>query len=150
MNVLPGYPLLQKLVFLAGIGQISLVLASLAVPRILGWREEMARLKPLTRQVFTTYAFYIVGTNLAFGLLSALAPGWLLAPTGLAAAVTAFMAVYWGARVVIQFTYYDRSGGPSGAGARLAEAALVSLFLFLTVVYGCAALRNGLGMGRPS
>ena len=92
-----------------------------------------------------TYAFYIVGTNLSFGLLSAFAPRWLVAPTGLAAAVAGFIAVYWGARVVIQFTYYDRRGGPSGLGPRIAEAALVALFLYLTIVYGCAAFADAIG-----
>jgi hypothetical protein len=135
------------LVFWAGIGQILLILASLAIPRVLRWREETAKLRPLIRQLFWTYAGYIWVTNLCFGLVSALAPHWLVDRSPLAAAVTGFMALYWGARVVIQFTYFDRSDVPPGPWPRLAEAALVSLFVFLTVVYAGAVALNLWGNG---
>ena len=39
-------------------------------------------LRPLLRQVFWTYAAYIWFTNLCFGLVSALAPHWLLERCG--------------------------------------------------------------------
>jgi hypothetical protein len=96
----------------------------------------------LTRQVFWTYAAYIWATNLSFGLLSALAPCWLLDRSPLAAVVSGFIAVYWAARLVIQFAWFDRGGLPSGWAVRLAEAALVGLFAFLTAVYGWALSFN--------
>ena len=135
-------PPLQTLVLLAGVGQIALALASLAIPRVLRFEEETAKLRPLLRQMFWTYAGYILCTNLSFGLLSALAPTWLLDGSPLAAAVTGFIAVYWGARVVLQFAWFDRSDAPPGAHVRLAEAALVLLFVFLTCVYGLALAAN--------
>jgi hypothetical protein len=61
-------------IVLAGIGQIALALGSLAIPRVLGRREETRRLTRLTRQVFWTYSIYIWGTNVCMGALSAL--GW--------------------------------------------------------------------------
>jgi hypothetical protein len=64
---------LPRLVFVAGVGQLALVVASLAIPRVLGWRQQTARLRPLLRQVFWTYALYILCTNLCFGLVSAFA-----------------------------------------------------------------------------
>lgn len=135
-------PPLRSLVLLAGVGQIALVLASLAIPRVLRFAEETAKLRPLLRQMFWTYAGYILCTNLCFGLLSALRPGWLLDGSPLAAAVTGFIALYWTARVVIQFTYFDRSDAPSGAHVRLAEALLVVLFVYLAAVYGSAFVAN--------
>jgi hypothetical protein len=139
---------LPALVRLAGAGQLVLIVASLAIPRVLRWREDTAKLRPLTRQVFWTYAVYIWATNLSFGLVSALAPDWLLDGSGLAAAVTGFITAYWGGRLLIQFTYFDRSDAPSGVAARLAEAGLVGLFVFLTFVYGSATLLN-LGVTLP-
>ena len=112
-----------------GSGQLVLVAASLAIPRVLRWPEDLARLRPLTRQVFWTYAGYIWATNLAFGLVSAFAPGWLLDRTPLAGAVCGFIAAYWGARVVIQFAYFDRSDAPQGPLFAVGEAALVGLFV---------------------
>jgi hypothetical protein len=83
----------------------------------------------------------------AFGLVSALAPRWLTRPTPLAGAVCAYIATYWGARVVIQFVYFDRSDAPRGRPYAIAEAGLVGLFLYLTVVYGSLAACH-LGGGR--
>src|SRR6516165_6984674 len=105
---------LQALIFIAGIGQIVLVLASLAIPRLLHWCEDTAKLRPLTRQVFWTWAAYICFTNFCFGLVSLCAPAWLLDRSPLAATVSAFIAVYWGARLVIQFAYFDRKAAPAG------------------------------------
>ena len=133
---------MESLVFVAGVGQLILIVASLAIPRVLGWRDDVAKLRPLTRQVFWTYAIYIWGTNLSFGLLSALAPHCLLDHSPLAASVTGFIAVYWAARVVIQFTCFDRSDVPRHRLAHWAEAALVGVFIFLAVVYGIAAIMN--------
>jgi hypothetical protein len=134
--------LLPRLVFLAGVGQLALIIASLAIPYVLGWREEMAKVKPLTRQIFWTYAGYIWATNLSFGLISALAPSWLLDRSPLAGAVTGYMTAYWGARLMIQFLCLDRRQAPAGLHVRLAEGALVSLFVSLTAVYGLAATSN--------
>jgi len=122
----------------AGLGQLALAAGSLAIPRVLGWREETARLRPLTRQIFWIYAAYIWSFHVCFGLVSLLAPGWLLDRTPLAAAVCGFIAVYWGARLVLQFTWLDRSDAPRGPVYVAAEVALVTLFAALAVVYGAA------------
>ncbi len=137
---------LRVLVIAAGVGQLVLAAVSLALPRLLRWGEETAKLRPLTRQVFWTYAAYIWATNLCFGLLSALAPGWLLDQSSLAGAVTAFIAAYWGARLLLQFCYFDRADVLPGLVFRLAEAVLVGLFLFLTAVYSASTAFN-LGFG---
>src|SRR5258708_33480984 len=117
--------MLEIAVLLAGVGQLGLVIASLAIPRLLDWRADIAQLRPLTRQVFWTYAGYIWATTLCFGLVSAFAPHWLLDRTPLGGAVCGFIATYWGARVVIQFTYFDRSDAPKGLRYTLGEVALV-------------------------
>jgi len=130
---------LSTLIVLAALGQLALVVASLAIPRVLGWRAETAKLRPLTRQVFWTYAAYIWATNLSFGLVS-LRPAWLLDRSPLAASVTGFMAAYWIGRVLVQFFYFDRTDAPAGISVRLAEVGLVALFVYLSAVYGAALL----------
>jgi len=133
---------LQTAILFAGIGQLTIVLGSLRIPHVLRWGDDVAKLRPLTRQVFWTYAGYIWGTNLCFGLISTLAPGWLIDGSPLAAAVTAFIALYWGVRVVIQFVYFDRSDTPSGFIFRVVEIVLVGLFVFFTATYCYAATVN--------
>jgi len=132
---------LPTLVVIAGAGQLALIAASVFIPRVLRWGEDTAKLRPLTRQVFWTYAIYIWCTNLAFGLVS-LRPGWLLDRSRLAGCVTGFISAYWVGRVLIQFFYFDRSDAPAGLHIRLAEVALIVLFIYLSLVYGAALLHN--------
>ena len=131
---------MRTLLILAGVGQLGLAAGSLAIPRVLKWTEDTANLRPLTRQVFWTYAVYIWATNVAFGLLSTFRPDWLLDRTPLARAVGAYVTAYWGGRVLVQFFYFDRSQAPSGPMYAIAEIALVTLFVFLTAVYGYMAI----------
>jgi hypothetical protein len=133
---------LETAVRLAGLGQLLLAAASTAIPRVLRWRQETAALRPLVRQLFWIYAAYILGFHIAFGLLSTLSPEWLLDGSGLATAVSGFIAFYWGARLVLQFTYLDRSDAPAGRWFRAAEAALVLLFVGLAATYAAALAAN--------
>src|SRR2546425_778575 len=82
-------------------GQLVLVAASTTIPRVLGWREELMAIKPLTRRVFWTYAVYILGTNLFFGIVSTVGPQGLVDASYAARALTAFMCVYWIGRIVV-------------------------------------------------
>ena len=137
--------MLRWVILAAGVGQIALALATLSVPRVLGWREETAKLRPLTREVFWTYAAYIWGAHFAFGLLSVLAPGMLLDGSTLAGLVCAFIAAWWGARLAIQFLVFDRSARPPGGIFVAAEIALVGAFAVFAMVYAFAAWRNLVG-----
>jgi hypothetical protein len=125
------------------VGQLLLVAASAAIPRVLGWREEIARnVRPLTRNVFWTWGAYIWLTHLAFGLLSALAPALLTDGSPLARIVCSFIATWWGARLILQFTYFDRAAAPKGRVFQAAEVGLVALFAALTCVYAWVALTS--------
>jgi hypothetical protein len=126
----------------AGAAQLILVVASLAIPRWLNWKYDLAKLRPLTRQVFWTYAAYIWATNLSFGLLSTFCPQLLLDRSPLATAVCLFIALYWGARVVIQFAYFDRTDAPKGPFFVVGEVVLVALFVGLTVLYSGLVARS--------
>ncbi|HEV7763945.1 MAG TPA: hypothetical protein VGQ76_02985 [Thermoanaerobaculia bacterium] len=63
--------------------------------------------------------------NTAFGLLTLLACG--------------LIALYWGARVTLQFVLYDRSVRVRPL-FRVAEALYVSAFAYLAVVYSMVAV----------
>lgn len=132
---------------LAGIGQLLLVVASPVIPRVLGWREEVSLLRPLTRQVFWTWAAYIWLTHLSFGLLSTFGAGLLVDRTPLAGVVASFIAAWWSARIIIQFTLFDRTAAPPGFLFKLAEAALVALFVTLAAVYATVAAIDFVRLG---
>jgi hypothetical protein len=137
-----GRGTLKTLVVLAGVGQLLLVMASPAIPRVLRWREQLATVQPLIRQIFWTYAIYIWLAHLCFGLLSTFAAGLLVDGSPLAAWVSSFIAAWWTARLVLQFTVLDRSAAPPGALYKLAEVALVCLFVALAATYVTVACVN--------
>ncbi len=134
--------MLETLIFIAGFGQLLLVLCSLAIPKVLNWSEETSKLRPLTRQVFWTYAGYIWMTNLSIALISMISPASLMDKSLLALAVTIYILAYWLARVIIQFTWFDRRAAPQGLRYSIAEVLLVGLFVGLTLIYGWAVIEN--------
>ncbi|REA59039.1 hypothetical protein DSL64_18950 [Dyadobacter luteus] len=121
--------------FLAGLAQLVLVAGSVAIPKVLGWNKELARVQPLIRQMFWTYAAYILVINFYFGSLSVVAVDELMNKSFLAQVITGFIAVYWISRVLVQFFYFDRSSFPAGVLNQLAEVVLTCLFIALAVIY---------------
>ncbi len=124
----------------AGVGQILLVLASPAIPVVLKWRDQFRMMQPLSRQVFWTYAAYILVTNLFFGMISLFGREILLDGSALAATVCGFLAAWWIGRIVIQCHFLK--DGTGGKDIRLAEIVLAVLFAILAVVYSAALLFN--------
>lgn len=133
---------IQQLIFIAGLAQLALVAGSLAIPKVLDWHTGLAKLRPLLKQMFWTYAAYILVTNLCFGLISAFDFRDLANHSTLAALITGFIAVYWISRVFIQFFYFDRTDFPPGKWNKMAEIVLVTLFIFLSVIYSLALYAN--------
>ena len=132
--------MIDTLVLTAGLVQLGIALSSLALPRMLGWREQIARLEPLTAHVFWTYAAYIFCTNLFFAGISIFATDLLTEGTPLARIVCGFITAYWGARVLIQLFAYSGSK-PSGWFYKLADVGFLLAFAFLTAVYGGVTLQ---------
>ncbi|WP_345955410.1 hypothetical protein [Mucilaginibacter sp. PAMB04168] len=133
---------IRQMLLLAGVGQVILSLGSLAIPHILSWRKELAKVQPLIRQMFWTYAAYILVINFCFALVSLLARYDLTNKSTLAVLVNAFIALYWISRIGIQFLYFDRSHFPGGIWHKVGEVLLVALFFLLSIVYSCAFYFN--------
>lgn len=125
---------LEFALLIAGFGQLALAAGSVFIPRVLDWRRKLADLDPLLRRLFWVYAAYILGTNIALGVVS----GWLFEPLAaggsLALAVNLYAAIYWISRLVIQFAFFHDLK-PEGKWFRAAEFALIALFLFLSATY---------------
>jgi len=130
------------LIFWCGIAHIILTLGSLIIPRVLNWKKGLEHLQPLLRQMFWTYAGYILVINFSFGLVSIFGADELLNQSFLAKSLTFFIAIYWFARILIQFFYFDKTDAPKGLIFTLGEIGLVSLFVLFTLVYFAAFLYN--------
>ena len=92
--------------------------------------------------MFWTYAGYILVINLCFGFISVFGAQELMSHSFLAKAITLFIALYWLARIAIQFFYFDKSDAPNGFMYTMGEIALVTLFAVFTITYLMAFFFN--------
>lgn len=134
--------LVTKLIFWCGLGHVALCLGSLLVPAALEWKKHLQSLPLLLRQIFWTYAGYILVTNFSFGIISILGKEELIDGSFLASSVTLFISVYWMTRIAIQFFYFDKTNAPKGLIYTLGEIVLVGAFVVFASVYLIAFLIN--------
>lgn len=127
---------------LAGYFQLALCIGSLAIPKLLNWKGELTRTSKIIGQIFWTYAGYILAINLFFGIISIFGTHEMLEKTFLAKSISVFIFLYWLTRVLIQFFYFDTKSAPQGFIYRFGEIALVTLFMFLTGIYGIVSFLN--------
>jgi hypothetical protein len=121
----------------AAIVQVAIVLANFYLPGKLRYRENLARVAPIIRQVFFVHATYIVGIVLLFAVITFGFAGELASGHGLGRFLAAAMCVFWLCRVPLQIFYYDGSLRRSN---RLGDAAMICALAFLAATYGVAAL----------
>ena len=121
--------------WLAALGQIGLLAVSLQVPTRLHWREELALLSPFNRKLMWVYGIFVVLTYLSFATLTAGLHAELLAGDRAAIGLALFIGVYWFARLVVEFAYFDSRDWPKGKWIQVGHWMLNGLFVFLTVTY---------------
>jgi hypothetical protein len=130
---------LARLIFLAGVAQLGVLIASAIVPFRLNWRTELSSLSRLHRQMYWVYGGYVVLSIVAFALLSILNARELARGSGLARGVCSYVAVFWGIRVALQGVF-DVKEHLTAGWLKAGYYALTVLFAMLTVVYAWAAL----------
>jgi uncharacterized membrane protein YhaH (DUF805 family) len=132
---------LARLILLAGIGQLSVLIASALVPIRLNWQREFQSLSKLHRQMYWVYGGYVVMSIVAFALISIFNSQELAAGDSLARAFCLYVALFWGVRLVLQgvldvkphlVTWWLKAGYHS----------LTLLFLFFTLLYGWSAVHG--------
>jgi hypothetical protein len=130
---------LPTLIFLAGIGQFSVLIASALVPIRLNWRTEFAKLPRLHRQMYWIYGGYVVLSIVALGTISLLNAQELSSGTRLARSVCAYMAVFWGIRLSLQ-AVLDVKEHLTAWWLVAGEYVLTALFLYFTITFAIAAI----------
>ena len=132
---------IPRLILIGGVLHFGILLASALTPRVLDWRHELAKLDPLTRQLVWVHGAFIVLVIVAFGVLSVTLPRELAAGTWLARSVCGFIALFWIARLVVQFFVFDAKAYLGNAALKLGYHGLTCVFAYHAVVYSITALR---------
>ena len=92
---------------IVGMVMAGLVIVNVCVPARFHWREEMARISLLNRQIFQAHAVFLV---LTLGLISALlltCGDALLEPTRLSRAILIGLTIFWTLRLVMQWGFFS-------------------------------------------
>jgi hypothetical protein len=131
--------LLERLIFWAGVGQLSILIASAMVPYRLQWRTALSSLPPLHRQMYWVYGGYVVMSIIAFALLSIANARELAGGSGLARGVCGYVAIFWGVRVLLQGVF-DVKEHLTAWWLHAGYHSLTLLFATLTIVYAWAAI----------
>ena len=132
-------PLLTRLIFAGGLVHFSILVASSLVPFRLNWREELKSLPRLHLQMYWTYGGYVVLSIVAFGCISVASAAPLAAGGRLARWFCGYVCVFWLIRLGLQFVF-DVRPHLTAWWLKAGYGLLTALFLFLTVVYGWAAV----------
>jgi hypothetical protein len=130
---------LARLLFAGGAAQLAILIASAIVPFRLNWKTELGSLSRLHRQMYWVYGGYIVMSIIVFGLLSLFNARELAGRSGLARGVCAYIAVFWGVRLVLQ-SVLDVKAHLTAWWLKAGYAALTVLFATLTLLYAWAAI----------
>jgi len=120
---------------LAGLVQIALAVLHLALPGRLQWKDELARLSLVNRQIFIVHTIFICLVLVLAGALSVCAPHALLEPTPLSRLVLGGFASFWSLRLVFQWLVYDTRLWRGHRFNTALHVALTLVWLYLVSVY---------------
>jgi hypothetical protein len=131
---------MKLLLQLAAAVQLLILIASASTPRVLDWRKNLAVLHPFLRKLFWVYGVFVVMVIIAFAVLTFGHADAMVAREPVAHSLCLFIAIFWGARLLVQFAIFDARPFLTNWFYKTGFHALTIIFAFLTFVYGKAAL----------
>ncbi len=131
---------LETLIIISGILHFGTLLGSAQVPKELNFKEELPKLAPLLQHWILVAGAYVIINIIAFGVLSVCFPTSLASGEPLARAICAYIAIFWGFRLVIQFFYFDAKPYLRNWFLRLGYYGLTIVFTWHTIVFSYAAI----------
>ena len=127
--------LLEIGLVIGGCSLTTLSIASFWIPKTLGWKEKLAGLTPLMRELFWTYSFYVWSSHVLFAILTLGFGDWLMGGTRAAIAINGFMLFWWSVRLYLQFFGFDLSEIVASRFNRIAKHLLTLLFTGLVILF---------------
>lgn len=127
--------LLEIGLWVGGWSLVCLCIGSFWIPKALGWREKLAGLTPLMRELWWTYSLYVWSSHVLFAVLALGFGQWLLGGSGAALAMSVFMLLWWSVRLWLQFFGFDFGEIEATPANRVAKSLLTLLFIGLVTLY---------------
>jgi alginate O-acetyltransferase complex protein AlgI len=126
---------LSLALWFAGIGHFCILFASFQVSARLGWKEDLAQLTNFNRKLMWVYGGTTLLTIVAFGTLTLILHREFLAGDRAALALSAFIAIFWTLRILVDFVYFEHSDWPTGVQFVVGHFLLTTLFMALASTY---------------
>ena len=120
--------------------QIAILGVSAVVPFVLDWRSALAPLNTFMRRLIWVYGAFIVLTIIGFGAISLMHAETLAEGRPLARSFCTFIAVFWAARLLIQFLVFDIKSVTQRRLFLVGYHCLTIVFVVLVVIYGVVAM----------
>ena len=124
-------------IWAAGVLHLFVASVNFFAIRQFRYRENLAKVSPIVREVFWVQNFYIVAVLIAFAALCFGFAPELAGQCNIGRFFSGFLAVFWGMRVVVQVFVYDsrvKRQNPRW------NAIFLTAYGYLTVVFTLAAV----------
>ena len=131
---------MRSLLQFAAALQVLILIASALTPRVLDWRTNLSALHPFLRKLFWVYGAFIVMVIIGFASLTSFHADAMAVREPVARSLCAFIAIFWGARLFVQFAIFDPRPFLTNWFYQLGYHTLTVIFAFLVFVYGKAAI----------
>jgi hypothetical protein len=125
-------------IYLAGVALLAIAAANFSAPRVLRYRENLALVSPIVRQIFLVHCAYIVLVLCGQAALCFAFPEEIAGRSALGRSLSAFCALFWLTRFVLQGWYYDRGAKGEHPAFNLL---FLATFLYLGCLFGFLAIR---------
>ncbi|BDS08456.1 hypothetical protein NT6N_34960 [Oceaniferula spumae] len=117
---------------------VGLALLHGVFPRRFHWKNELADVSLLTRQIMHVHTFFIALIVLLMGLLCITSAEDLIS-TQLGRTIAGGLAVFWGCRLLVQFFGYSSSLWKGKAFETAIHIVFALLWVHLTTMFGLVA-----------
>jgi hypothetical protein len=131
---------MKTLLLIGGLLHFVILIASAMTPRVLDWRRKLAALDPFLRRLFWVYGGFIVLVIVSFGGLTLSHADELASGMPLSRTICAVIAIFWLARLAVQFFVFNARAFLTTTLLRLGYHGLTLLFTALVFIYASAAL----------
>lgn len=121
--------------WLVGIGHFVALCASFQVPARLGWKEDLAQLRPFNRKLLWVQSSFTVLTIIAFGTFTLALHNEFLQGNHVALGLSLYIGLFWTFRVGVDAFYFSHKDWPQGKLFVVGHVMLTSLFVSFMVSY---------------
>ena len=130
---------MNLLIEMAGYLLILLGIVHVVFPRYFKWKEDLASIPRVSREIMYVHTFFIALTVLLMGLLCVTSAEDLIT-TALGKKITLGIAVFWSIRLLIQFFGYSKELWKGKRFETSVHIAFSFLWLYLSTIFWIAAL----------